>query len=93
MSDEHYRELHWHPTEDEWTYFLQGSARITVYAAPAASRTFGSVLHAAEIRRGEDGFLRDWALILVDEGEFDIDTFKGNRLFVGASVCWFYLYL
>ena len=33
------REVHWHTT-DEWTYFLQGSARITVFEAPAQSRTF-----------------------------------------------------
>jgi oxalate decarboxylase family bicupin protein len=34
------REIHWHTTSDEWSYFLQGSARITVFAAPEASRTF-----------------------------------------------------
>ncbi|WP_106814520.1 cupin domain-containing protein [Microbacterium timonense] len=25
------RELHWHPNADEWQYFLQGSARMTVF--------------------------------------------------------------
>ncbi|KAI0136581.1 oxalate decarboxylase family bicupin [Xylariales sp. AK1849] len=34
------REIHWHGTSDEWNYFLQGSARITVFAAPSAARTF-----------------------------------------------------
>jgi oxalate decarboxylase family bicupin protein len=34
------RELHWHTTSDEWSYFLAGSARLTIYEAPAASRTF-----------------------------------------------------
>jgi oxalate decarboxylase family bicupin protein len=34
------RELHWHTTSDEWSFFLQGSGRITVFAAPEASRTF-----------------------------------------------------
>jgi len=34
------REVHWHTTSDEWSYFLQGSARITVYKAPVSSRTF-----------------------------------------------------
>ncbi|CAJ2507592.1 Uu.00g087780.m01.CDS01 [Anthostomella pinea] len=34
------REVHWHTTSDEWSYFLQGSARITVFSAPEASRTF-----------------------------------------------------
>ena len=27
------RELHWHSSSDEWNIFLQGSARITVFAA------------------------------------------------------------
>lgn len=34
------RELHWHPTSDEWSFFLSGQARLTVYSAPEASRTF-----------------------------------------------------
>ncbi|QRV73690.1 oxalate decarboxylase [Ceratobasidium sp. AG-Ba] len=34
------RELHWHPTEPEWTYFLEGNARITVFASSANARTF-----------------------------------------------------
>ncbi|KAJ4300915.1 hypothetical protein N0V90_003003 [Kalmusia sp. IMI 367209] len=34
------REMHWHTTSDEWTYFLQGQARLTVYKAPSSSRTF-----------------------------------------------------
>ncbi|KAG5986746.1 hypothetical protein E4U43_005370 [Claviceps pusilla] len=34
------RELHWHTTSDEWDYFLQGSGRATIYAAPRAGQTF-----------------------------------------------------
>ncbi|TAQ90162.1 hypothetical protein B7494_g1458 [Chlorociboria aeruginascens] len=34
------REIHWHLTSDEWNFFLQGSARITIFAAPEASQTF-----------------------------------------------------
>lgn len=34
------REMHWHTTSDEWTYFISGTARLTVYEAPASSRTF-----------------------------------------------------
>lgn len=34
------RELHWHTDSDEWTYFLAGQGRITVFDAPEASRTF-----------------------------------------------------
>ncbi|KAI6116236.1 putative oxalate decarboxylase/oxidase [Pisolithus sp. B1] len=33
------RELHWHPTEPEWTYFISGEARITVYASSSNART------------------------------------------------------
>ena len=34
------REIHWHPTSDEWNFFIAGSARMTVFSAPSASRTF-----------------------------------------------------
>lgn len=34
------RELHWHPTEPEWTFFITGSARISVYAASSNAQTF-----------------------------------------------------
>ncbi|KAG9092682.1 hypothetical protein FS749_015527 [Ceratobasidium sp. UAMH 11750] len=34
------RELHWHPTQPEWTFFIEGNARITVFAASANARTF-----------------------------------------------------
>ncbi|CAL1716148.1 unnamed protein product [Somion occarium] len=34
------RELHWHPTQDEWTFFLEGQGRITLFAASSNSRTF-----------------------------------------------------
>ncbi|KAF2726243.1 oxalate decarboxylase, secreted [Polychaeton citri CBS 116435] len=34
------RELHWHTASDEWSFFLSGSGRLTVYEAPASARTF-----------------------------------------------------
>ncbi|KAF5672291.1 oxalate decarboxylase [Fusarium heterosporum] len=34
------REVHWHTTSDEWSYFLQGSGRVTVFKAPESARTF-----------------------------------------------------
>ncbi|WP_336882731.1 oxalate decarboxylase family bicupin [Priestia koreensis] len=34
------RELHWHPNNDEWQYYLTGTARMTVFAANGAARTF-----------------------------------------------------
>lgn len=34
------REMHWHPVADEWSYFLKGKARVTVFAAEGNARTF-----------------------------------------------------
>lgn len=34
------RELHWHLTSDEWSFFIQGSARVTVFEGPSSSGTF-----------------------------------------------------
>ncbi|KAH7884814.1 putative oxalate decarboxylase/oxidase [Phlebopus sp. FC_14] len=34
------RELHWHPTQDEWDFFLEGTARITLFASSSKARTF-----------------------------------------------------
>jgi oxalate decarboxylase len=34
------RELHWHPNDDEWQYFISGQGRMTVFAASAKARTF-----------------------------------------------------
>ena len=33
------RELHWHPNEDEWQYYVKGEARMTVFAAGGHART------------------------------------------------------
>jgi oxalate decarboxylase len=33
------RELHWHPNEDEWQYYVRGKARMTVFSAGAHART------------------------------------------------------
>lgn len=34
------REMHWHPNNDEWQYYLSGQGRMTVFAASAKARTF-----------------------------------------------------
>ena len=34
------RELHWHPNTDEWQYYIEGSARMTVFASASRARTF-----------------------------------------------------
>ncbi|KAF9041088.1 oxalate decarboxylase [Hymenopellis radicata] len=34
------RELHWHPTMDEWSFFLEGEGRVTIFASQGTARTF-----------------------------------------------------
>ncbi|HEX4733049.1 MAG TPA: cupin domain-containing protein [Thermoleophilaceae bacterium] len=34
------RELHWHPTGDEWQYYIEGEGRMTVFDSPGKARTF-----------------------------------------------------
>jgi oxalate decarboxylase family bicupin protein len=34
------REMHWHPNADEWSYFIKGRARVTIFAAEGKARTF-----------------------------------------------------
>ena len=41
------REIHWHPTSDEWNYFIGGSARIGIYAAANSAQTFD--YHAGDV--------------------------------------------
>lgn len=44
------RELHWHTTSDEWTYFIADQDRLTAYVAPEASRTF-------DFQAGDTGYV------------------------------------
>ncbi|KAN0138740.1 oxalate decarboxylase [Lactarius tabidus] len=44
------RELHWHPTQDEWTYYLSGHGRVTVFASSSNARTF-------DYQAGDIGFV------------------------------------
>lgn len=37
------REMHWHPIADEWSYFIRGRARVTIFAAEGNARTFNYV--------------------------------------------------
>ena len=34
------RESHWHPLADEWSFFIRGRARVTIFAAEGNARTF-----------------------------------------------------
>ncbi|KAE8155228.1 RmlC-like cupin domain-containing protein [Aspergillus avenaceus] len=43
------REIHWHPSSDEWTFFIEGSARATLFTAPSTATTF-------DYRAGDVGY-------------------------------------
>jgi oxalate decarboxylase len=45
------RELHWHPNEDEWQYYVKGNARMTVFAAGGHARTM-------DFRSGDVGYIQ-----------------------------------
>jgi oxalate decarboxylase len=34
------RELHWHPTGDEWQFYIDGEGRMTVFGSEGKARTF-----------------------------------------------------
>ena len=44
------RELHWHPNNDEWQYYLTGQGRMTVFGGNGAARTF-------DYRAGDVGYV------------------------------------
>jgi oxalate decarboxylase len=44
------RELHWHPNTDEWQYYIEGQARMGVFAAAGQARTF-------DFRAGDVGYV------------------------------------
>jgi oxalate decarboxylase len=44
------RELHWHPNNDEWQYYLTGQGRMTVFAGKGSARTF-------DYRAGDVGYV------------------------------------
>ncbi|CAH0122766.1 MULTISPECIES: oxalate decarboxylase family bicupin [unclassified Paenibacillus] len=44
------REMHWHPNNDEWQYYLSGQGRMTAFAADGTARTF-------DYRAGDVGYV------------------------------------
>lgn len=45
------RELHWHPNADEWQYYIQGEARMTVFDTGPKAMT-------ADFRAGDIGYVK-----------------------------------
>ena len=44
------RELHWHPNTNEWQYYIEGQARMGVFAGSGQARTF-------DFRAGDVGYV------------------------------------
>ncbi|MEK0315749.1 oxalate decarboxylase family bicupin [Cohnella sp. 56] len=44
------RELHWHPNDDEWQYYLSGQGRMTVFGGNGIARTY-------DVRAGDVGYV------------------------------------
>ncbi|HEY1657851.1 MAG TPA: cupin domain-containing protein [Candidatus Sulfotelmatobacter sp.] len=44
------RELHWHPNQDEWQYYISGKGRMTVFEAAGRARTF-------DFQEGDVGYI------------------------------------
>jgi oxalate decarboxylase len=44
------RELHWHPNNNEWQYYIEGQARMGVFGASGQARTF-------DYRAGDVGYI------------------------------------
>ncbi|KDQ07651.1 hypothetical protein BOTBODRAFT_192282 [Botryobasidium botryosum FD-172 SS1] len=59
---------------------------VTKYRATKALRTVGWSLHSSPIRVGVEplGYTEDWGLIQLDLKQIDMDTFPGNKIFVGG---------
>lgn len=43
------REIHWHPSSDEWAFFIRGQGRGTLFSAPSTATTF-------DFRAGDVGY-------------------------------------
>ncbi|EFQ99226.1 oxalate decarboxylase oxdD [Nannizzia gypsea CBS 118893] len=72
------RELHWHPTAEEWVYFHSGNGRATVYMGGGLSRTF-------DFTAGDTGVFPDNSGHYVEntsetEELVYIEVFKADRI-------------
>ena len=70
------RELHWHPNANEWTYFLQGKGRMTVFFTAAKARTM-------DFNAGDIGYVpQTFGHYVENTGDTDlvfIEVFKAPR--------------
>jgi len=70
------RELHWHPNADEWQYFINGKARMTVVATGNKARTM-------DFQEGDVGYVQKSLLHYIENtGDTDLvflEMFKADR--------------
>ena len=70
------RELHWHQNADEWQYYIQGSARMTVFFNGGKART-------ADFNAGDVGLVpRTFGHYIENTGNTDLimlEMFKADR--------------
>ncbi|WP_169082906.1 oxalate decarboxylase family bicupin [Paenibacillus sp. PL91] len=76
------RELHWHPNNDEWQYYLAGQGRMTVFAGNGVARTF-------DYRAGDVGYVPfafgHYIQNTGDQSLWFLEMFKSDR-FVDVSL-------
>lgn len=76
------RELHWHPNNDEWQYYLAGQGRMTVFAGNGIARTFN-------YRAGDVGYVPfangHYIQNTGDDSLWFLEMFKSDR-FVDVSL-------
>ncbi|MGE7022910.1 oxalate decarboxylase family bicupin [Solibacillus cecembensis] len=76
------RELHWHPNNDEWQYYLTGQGRMTVFSGNGTARTF-------DYRAGDVGYVPfatgHYIQNTGTETLWFLEMFKSNR-FVNVSL-------
>ncbi len=70
------REMHWHPNNDEWQYYISGTARMTVFAPNGTARTF-------DYRAGDVGYVpRAFGHYIQNTGNqsvWALEMFKSDR--------------
>jgi oxalate decarboxylase len=70
------RELHWHPNADEWQYYMQGSARMTVFnTGPHANTTDFKAGDVGLVRRNCGHYVENTG----DDVLIMIETFRSDH--------------
>lgn len=72
------RELHWHPNNDEWQYYISGQARMTVFDGNGAARTF-------DYQAGDVGYVPFATGHYIQNTGWFLEMFKSDR-FVDVSL-------